>query len=724
MNALSETGRYGMAAALGVGACLVALLTAETSCLLAPIVFVRLRAGRGPGLLSIGLALAAFVALLLHDGTMTPAEDTIRFAAFLATTLLVAWALADVEVDRDVRRQEHEARLIVDSMPGLGWSTDSEGNFRYLNPSIFEYTGTRCEPNEPQDFAGAIVLHPDEQDRVVQHWKECLATGQLYESEHRLRRFDGEYRWFRAIARPCRDSHGRITGWYGVTLDIDDRRKAEDALRKSQGELASILESIPGMVASAGPDGRHAFYNRRLLDFLGVEEPYDLGDDRWLETVHPDDRNPTLKASRHSVATGEPLEVLYRRRRDGVYRWIRGRFEPVRDEFGKIVRWYGLLVDVHKQKLADQALRESEQRLRLMIDTIPALVWCSSGSGDAVYLNKRLVDYSGLTPEESSQVRTRLIHPDDLASNMRTWTDCLASGRSFRMVYRLRRADGVYRWHEGRAEPLRDQSGAIAQWYGVNVDIDDRLRAEQALRSMQARFQRAAQLAGLAELSASIAHEVNQPLAAVVTNSHACRRWLSAEPPNLQRARLAAERIIRDANAAAEVVSRVRALFKRTDQSKVLVDVNEVVDEACDLVADEVSARNVQIELCLGKELPQVLADRVQLQQVLCNLIRNGLEAMDGLDGPKVLAIGTRGDEDDTVVVEVRDQGKGIADPESIFEPFFTTKTDGMGMGLAISRSIVEAHDGKLRVAKALPSGTVFAVVLPAQSLPVLAEAG
>jgi len=256
----------------------------------------------------------------------------------------------------------------------------------------------------------------------------------------------------------------------------------------------------------------------------------------------------------------------------------------------------------------------------------------------------------------------------------------------------------------------------VVQWYGVNVDIDERLRAEQALSSSRTRFQRAAQLAGLAELSASIAHEVNQPLAAVVTNSHACQRWLAAEPPNLQRARLTTERIIRDANAAAEVVSRIRALFKQTGTTRAPVDLNEVIAEVCQLMIDDVTTRNIEIRTVLDHDLPAALADRVQMQQVLVNLMRNGIDAMDGVaDGPKSLTIRSRREGTDRVLVEIRDHGGGVEDAEKIFEPFFTTKADGMGMGLAICRSIVEAHEGRLWATKGDPAGTAFLFSIPVQ---------
>lgn len=724
VHVLSLAERYGMAAALSIGVGLVAMVTGEASCLLAPVVVAGLRGDRGPALLAIAAAVVFALLIYARGALVAVADDgAVRFAVFLATVLLVGASLAARMQDRAVRRQEHEARRIVDSMPGFGWSADPKGNFRYLSPSIFEYTGIRCEDPQTTSFAGAVSLHPDESNRVVGHWTHCLETGEPYESEHRLRRFDGEYRWFRAVARPARDAAGRITGWYGLTFDIDDRRKAEEELRQSRSELASIVESIPGMIAAADAKGRHAYANRRLLDYIGRDLSSDI-DLPWMDIVHPDDRDAVLAARSRCVATGLPLEVVYRRRRwDGVYRWFRVRVEPARDESGRIIRWYSLLVDVHEEQLAGQALRDSEQRLRLLIDTIPALVWCATSAGDAFYLNKRLLDYSGLRSEEADQSRSRLIHPDDVPLLVRTWEECLASGGSFRIVYRLRRADGAYRWHEGRAEPWRDDSGAIAQWYGVNVDIDERLHAEQALRAVQARFQRAAQFASLAELSASIAHEVNQPLAAVVTNSHACRRWLSTEPPNLQRAQSAAERTIRDANAAAAVVSRVRALFKQVEQAKVPVDLNEVIAEVCDLLADDFAARKVRIDTDLEAGLPLVLADRVQLQQVFVNLIRNGMEAMEGGGEPKVLAIRSWRDEAGMVAVDVRDHGHGIADPDSVFEPFFTTKPDGMGMGLAICRSIVEAHDGRIRVAASRPIGTVFEVVLPAHAMPVPAEA-
>jgi signal transduction histidine kinase len=203
----------------------------------------------------------------------------------------------------------------------------------------------------------------------------------------------------------------------------------------------------------------------------------------------------------------------------------------------------------------------------------------------------------------------------------------------------------------------------------------------------------------------------------VVTNSHACQRWLSADPPNLPRARATAERIIRDANSAAEVVARIRALFKQTASSRTSLDLNEAIAEVCQLMSDDVTAKNISVEAELEKDLPSIVADRVQVQQVLVNLIRNGIDAMESTtDGSRSLLIRSRRDGSNTALVEVRDHGSGVEDTDKIFEPFFTTKEDGMGMGLAICRSIVEAHNGRLWAMNNEPRGTTLSFTLPLRS--------
>lgn len=250
----------------------------------------------------------------------------------------------------------------------------------------------------------------------------------------------------------------------------------------------------------------------------------------------------------------------------------------------------------------------------------------------------------------------------------------------------------------------------------VNWEIDSLVR-EDALRTMRARLEHATRLATVAELSAAIAHEVNQPLAAVAANASACHRWLSAVPPNLERARLAAERIERDANSAGEVVNRVRALFKHAARATVPLNLNEVVKEVRQLMVDEVAAGGVSIETDLERDLPRTLADRVQMQQVIVNLVRNGIEAMEAtVDVPKVLWIRSRSEGIQHVRVEVCDYGSGLQDPENAFKPFFTTKKGGMGMGLAICRSIIEAHQGQLWATQNQGRGATFCFRLPIAS--------
>ena len=259
------------------------------------------------------------------------------------------------------------------------------------------------------------------------------------------------------------------------------------------------------------------------------------------------------------------------------------------------------------------------------------------------------------------------------------------------------------------AERTRSCSGTSSA-----IDIDDEVRAQEELRLAQESLARASQAASLAELSASIAHEVNQPLAAIVANSHACQRWLTAEPPNLERAQKTVERIIRDANSAADVVSRIRALFKQSVETRTSTTLGGVIAEARDLMAEEAARRRVRMDVDVESDLPLVALDRVQIQQVLVNLIRNGMEAMDSVAGDRVLRMRVRR-MGDVVQTEISDRGPGVEFPDKIFEPFFTTKEHGMGMGLAICRSIVESHGGRLWAEKNEPHGATFIFTLPVE---------
>ena len=371
--------------------------------------------------------------------------------------------------------------------------------------------------------------------------------------------------------------------------------------------------------------------------------------------------------------------------------------------------------EIAERRLVEERLRRSEQELRLLIETMPAMVWRATPAGEPDYINQRLADYLGRTATDLTQQRwEEILHPEDVDSAARDWGIALETEGSLAGQYRFRRADGVYRWFQYHSEPLRDIDGRVVHWYGVQVDIDDHKKAEETLRTTQTKLSRASEIATVAELAASIAHEISQPLAALVANAHASLRWMSADPPNLERAQLTAERIIRDGNAAADVVSRIRALFKRTDSTRARLDVNEVIDEVSRLIAGEASSLNVAIGTDLEPDLPPILADRVQMQQLIANLARNGIDAMESADGSaRMLSIRSRRDGTNGLLIEISDLGRGLEDAERVFEPFFTTKDKGMGMGLAICRWIVEAHHGRLWGAPNIPRGATFSFTLP-----------
>lgn len=508
-------------------------------------------------------------------------------------------------------------------------------------------------------------------------------------------------------------------------------RHSVDALRERERELSQVVDMIPSHVWRLGPDGEPIFFNKRMVDFIGLDvadcgKPGRSGLDAIIEAVHSDDAAKFGDTLKRCLVTGQTFVLRYRlRRADGIYHWMSSRADPLRDHEGRIVQWYGLCHDIDDQMRADEALRQSERELSQLVNMLPVHIRRLTAEGETTFFNQRTADYIGMDLGELNkrgmsalaEMIQGLIHPDDAARLQQTTLRSLATGESYAMRYRVRRADGVYRWMEGRGEPVRDRNGSIVQWYGISIDIDDEVRAqeaEEALRQASAKLSEATKAASLAQLSASIAHEVNQPLAAIMFNSHACQRWLSAEPPNLERAKITIERIVRDANSAADVVSRIRALFRQSVEPRTTATLPNVVAEVCTLMAEEAAGQRVRMDVDVEHDLPLVKFDQVQIQQVLINLLRNGMDAMDSVTGDRILQMRIRR-AGETVQTEIRDCGSGVEIPEKIFEPFFTTKKHGMGMGLAICRSIVESHSGRLWAEKNEPQGAAFIFTLPVE---------
>jgi len=741
MRVLSKVWRYGLAVvSCGLALALAIPLDSPSSCFFLAVMVSSLYGGKGPGVLSVLLSSLAFDYFFLppkYSFTMQP-FSSLQFTAFLGAVLVVSVLIeakrraeeASRQIDAKYRqvsddalaqaqKSEAQLRLMINSIPVPAWSSRADGATDFVNQRWLDYTG--IAPEQALGWGWKVVCHPDDLDRTMEYWRSVLASHEDRELEARLRRFDGTYRWFLFRVSPLRDDSGKVVKWYGTCIDIEDRKTAADAVRASELQFRMIVHSIPGLVATMTPQGDLELVNQPVLDYTGLA--FDALKDWWATGLVPEEELPLVTAKwKQSVETGCEYDVEHHMRRaDGAYRWFHVRGLPLRDTHGQVVRWYCVLTDIEGRKRTEEALRSSEHHLRLITETIPALVWRTTPDGEIDYVNRRVLEYTGKPLEHFGKDGwLQLLHPDDVDSTIRLWRQNIQTGHSHRVAYRLRRADGTYRWFDVRGEPLRDIEGRVVQWYGICIDVEDRKRTEEALRYTQERLSIASQVATVGELSASIAHEVNQPLTAVVSNGNACLRWLSAQPPNLAKAVEAAQRIVRDGKDAGEVVRRIRALFKRAAHEEVSLDLNEVIGEVLGLLRGETAKRRVIVQTDLGQNLPPVTGDRLQLQQLILNLLLNGIEAMDPVtDHPKRLFIRSTQEPDDTVLVEIRDSGVGLKDPDTVFEAFFTTKENGMGMGLAICRSIVQAHNGRLWAASGEGPGATFCFTLPLQLSPV-----
>ena len=611
------------------------------------------------------------------------------------------------ETEYALQTREHQLLGIIETIPSMLWSNSPTGETTHLSQRALEYCGA------PLEEGWERVLHPDDLAETVKAYARAISSGESYSAIHRVRRADGEYRWHHSMSEPLRDPQGKIIQWYGLSIDIDERKRAEETLRTSERELRTLIDVMPAYVGTALPDGTADFFSQRWLDYFGQtrEEAMGWG---WAGVIHPDDVDRVSANWRAGLASGEPVEQELRcRRADGVYRWFLNRNLALRDDKGKIVKWYGILFDIDVLKKTESALQMREHELLGIIETIPSMLWSVSPIGKTTHLSQRFLVYCGTSFEEIvNRGWETFIHPDDREETVKAFARAISSGESYSAIHRVRRADGEYRWHHSMGEPLRDPQCKIIQWYGLSVDIDDRKRAEDHLRDTRIKLAKASRLATVAELAGSIAHELNQPLMSILANAQAAKRWLNAAPPNMTEGNSSIERIIRDARGADETMKHIRALFKQESFDKKDVNIPDILREVVRVVQEDPKKREVPIECRFEEPLPVVPVDQIQIQQVFINLIVNAIEALEGQQvGPLVVLRALT--DSNGMLIQVIDNGPGVDDPDGIFDAFMTTKEKGMGIGLAVSRSIVETHGGRLWAENNKTGGATFNVALP-----------
>ena len=876
----------------------------------------------------------------------------------------------EAKIGRSVEAQnpqtKDELRAIIDNAPVFLWSDLPDGFCDFLNQRWLNYFNLSLQ--EAQGTGWATVLHPDDAAHHLESWQKSVSTGIPFETEARFRRHDGEYRWFLTRAEPLRDKTGRIVKWYGTNIDIENLKRTEERLRQSEAYLAEAqrlshsgvaaynettilfgseeIYRIWGFDPAQGVPSREAVFQRihpddrdrlsaevqravdekrgystgyrivlpdgtakhietigqpvfsasgelveivttqidvterkraeealresegkirRLVDanILGIciwnlegaiveankaflhmlqYSREDVVSDRlrWTHLTPAEwrERDERAVAELRSTGTFQPFEKEYFRKdgsrvpvliggalfeqsrnegvafvldlterkcaeealreseakfrdyaetasdwfweigpdykftlltenafgshaadrigtacwghaldfetesekwrlvwatldsrkpfRDFVYlglsgngapMYVKASGKPVFGANGEFRGYRGTGTDVTAIVRAQEALRESERSARSALDGIAGLVAVLAPNGEVETVNRPLLEYFGRSLEEQKNWETtNMVHPEDLPHTLELFKRAIASGIPFQHELRMRRFDGEYRWFENRGVPIRDDTGRIARWYVLLTDIEDRKRALARLDQMQSDFAHMNRVSMMGELAAELSHEITQPIASARNNARAAQNFLDMQPPDLSEVREALSCVVGDTDRAGDIVDRIRDHIKKAPPRKEHFDLNEAINEVIVLGRSAIIKNGVSVQTRLSEGLLPVHGDRVQLQQVVLNLLLNAVEAMGSVKAkPRDLLISTEHDHGG-IVVAVRDSGPGI-DPshlERVFDAFYTTKSGGTGMGLSICRSIIDAHGGRLWAEANEPRGTIFQFTLPA----------
>jgi PAS domain S-box-containing protein len=750
--------RYGLAV-LSVGVALaVALLLGRGfdvrgALFLTAVVLSAWFGGMVPGLtalllalLSLGYFFQPLVPSVELAGIRLPYR-LLSLTAFATLALIVCWLSASRRRAEDALRENQQRwRSLTEALPQLVWGARPDGWCDYFSTQWTNYTGVR--ESDMLGWRWMEALHPDDREPTRQFWTESVAGRQPYDVEYRVRRSDGTYGWFKTRGTPIRDSDGTIVKWFGTCTDITDRKRAEQTLKDQEMELRQTRDLLEikvmertkelrrneaylaeaqklsktgsfGWDVSAGEIywTEEAF---RIFEYRRETKP---GIELILERTHPEDRVRVQQAIDRVSQNTKDFDVEHRLLMpDGSVKHVHVVGHLLETGQPGKTELVGAITDITERKRAEAALRQTEAYLEeaQRLSHTGSWAW-NVARRENIHWSQEQYRLFGLDPKSdasSFETAFQRIHPEDQATFNKVLDQAIRERSDFEVDFRIVLPDGSTKYSRSVGHPVFSALGELVEFVGTGMDVTERRQAEkerERLRQVQADLAHISRATTMGELTASLAHEINQPITAAATDARTCLRWLARQQPDIGEARESAARMVNAVTRAADIISRLRQLFKKGTPQTNLVDVSEVIQEMVVLLRSEASRHSVSILTELAEDLPRVVADRVQLQQVLMNLMLNGIEAMQDTKIAGQLTIRSLVAESGQLLISVTDMGVGVSPEQAdqIFNAFFTTKAQGTGMGLSISRSIVESHGGRLWATPNSGRGATFSFTLP-----------
>lgn len=671
----------------------------------------------------------------------------LSLAFFASLGLTVCWLSASRRrAEEALRESEQRWRNLTEALPQLVWGACPDGACDYFSTQWTTYTG--ISESKLLGWAWMEALHPDDREPTRQFWVESVAGRQPYDVEYRIRSSDGTYGWFKTRGTPIRDTEGRIVKWFGTCTDISDRKRAEQALKDQEQELRQARDLLEIKVMERTKELRRSeayLAEAQKLSKTGSfgwnvssgaiywsEETFRIFEygretkpeiELVLQRAHPEDRVRVQRAIDRALQDAKDFDLEHRLLMpDGSVKHVHsvghllGTDQPGKTEL------VGAITDITERKRAETALRQTEAYLEEAQRLTHTGSWAWNVTRrENVHWSQEQYRLFGLDPQSdflSFEKAFQRIHPEDQATFNDVVERAIRERSDFEVDFRIVLSDGSTKYSRSVGHPVFSASGELIEFVGTGIDMTERRQAEkerERLRQVQADLAHISRATTIGELTASLAHEINQPIAAAATDARTCLRWLAREQPDIGEARESAARMVNAVTRAADIIGRLRQLFKKGAPQTSLVDVREVIQEMVVLLRSEASRHSVLILTELSEDLPRVVADRVQLQQVLMNLMLNGIEAMQDTKSGGQLTIRSLRGEGGQSLISVSDTGKGLPPDQAdqIFNAFFSTKAQGTGMGLSISRSIIESHGGRLWATSNSGRGATFNFTLP-----------